>query len=196
MRNAALTKEHLLTIAGNLFNTQGYKATSLSDITFASGYTKGAIYKHFINKAVLEREALEHMTAKIVHCLRDKIRAESNVMDKLKATFLFYTEYVTNPIIPGGCPILNAAIEADDTRPELRQVAKKALDIFHQSIVKLLDNGIKFNQLKKNINKEDFATLIISSFEGAIMMSKLTGDTNYLKQVFKHLENQLLSYKK
>lgn len=195
MRNAEHTKEHLLTIAGNLFNTQGYKATSLSDITFASGYTKGAIYKHFTNKAVLEKEALKHMTERILKRLRDKVLCENNVIDKLTATFRFYTSYVTNPIIPGGCPILNAAIEADDTRPELREVAKTAMDVFHMSIVKILDNGIKHKQLKDIFDKEDFATLIISSFEGAIMMSKLTGDNNYLKQVFKHLESQLMLYK-
>ena len=195
MRNSEQTKERLLLIAGNLFNTQGYKATSISDITFASGFTKGAIYKHFENKAELEREALKHMFNRIFHDLRKRVKAEGNAIDKLRSVFQFYIAYVTNPIIPGGCPLLNAAIEVDDASPELKQLASQAMDTFHESISTILNNGIKYKQLKAIFEVEDFATLIISSFEGAIMMSKLTGDNTYLKQVFKHLDFQLELFK-
>ena len=50
MRNPEATKELIISKSADLFNTQGYKATSLSDITKATGYTKGAIYRHFENK--------------------------------------------------------------------------------------------------------------------------------------------------
>ncbi|MEP2968608.1 TetR/AcrR family transcriptional regulator, partial [Nonlabens ulvanivorans] len=47
MRNPQLTKDIIIKESADLFNTKGYKATSLSDITTATGFTKGAIYKHF-----------------------------------------------------------------------------------------------------------------------------------------------------
>ena len=56
MRSPEVTRERILRQSGKLFNTQGYKATSLSDITEASGLTKGAIYQHFENKEKLDGE--------------------------------------------------------------------------------------------------------------------------------------------
>ena len=57
MRDADLTIEKILEKSGILFNTQGYKATSISDITDLTGLTKGAIYRHFENKQDLEKKA-------------------------------------------------------------------------------------------------------------------------------------------
>ena len=37
-----------------------------------------------------------------------------------------YLDYIDNPPIPGGCPILNTAIESDDTHPQLRDRARQA----------------------------------------------------------------------
>ena len=56
MRNPEQTREKILKKSGLLFNTQGYKATSISDITSATGFTKGAIYRHFKSKEELEKE--------------------------------------------------------------------------------------------------------------------------------------------
>ena len=54
MRNSEITKNKVLKESIKLFNTKGYKTTSLSDITLATGFTKGAIYRHFENKEDLE----------------------------------------------------------------------------------------------------------------------------------------------
>ena len=58
MRNPELTRLTILEQSSILFNTQGYKATSLSEICAASKLTKGAIYKHFKDKAELEKEEI------------------------------------------------------------------------------------------------------------------------------------------
>ena len=41
---------------------------------------------------------------------------------------------------------------------------------------------------KKDIDREYYATVIIASLEGAIMMSKLTGNEDDIKRVTLHLE--------
>jgi hypothetical protein len=59
------------------------------------------------------------------------------------------------------------------------------------SVITILKNGIRFNQIKKEIDPDFHATLIIASLEGAIMMSKLRGDNEDIRRVVKHLEIQL-----
>src|SRR5690349_19493944 len=140
MRNPDQTKEKILRKSGVLFNTQGYKATSISDITTATGFTKGAIYRHFKNKAVLERETLFHLSAIMFEKLRKRIKSEATAGAKLRATFRYFESYITNPEVKGGCPLMNVAIEADDAHPLLRRQAVKILDILRDSVTAILEN--------------------------------------------------------
>jgi TetR/AcrR family transcriptional regulator, transcriptional repressor for nem operon len=191
MRNPDVTREKILKKSGILFNTQGYKATSISDITEATGLTKGAIYRHFRSKEELEKETLYHLSMLMFDEVRKFIKAETTAGNKLRAVFKYYETYITTPAVKGGCPILNAAVEADDAHPELRKGTVKILDILHDSVVTILENGIKYKQMKKGIDVHYYATLIIASLEGAIMMSKLRGENSDIKRVVKHLDQVL-----
>lgn len=191
VRDPDQTKERILLKSGVLFNTQGYKATSISDITSATGFTKGAIYRHFKNKQNLEKETLFHLSSIMFLKLRNKIKVEKTAGDKLRSIFRFFDSYISKPEVKGGCPLLNAAIEADDAHPVLRKEALKVLDILRDSVTTILKNGIRFNQLKKNIDIDGFATLVIASLEGAIMMSKLRGNNDDIRRVTAFLERQL-----
>jgi TetR/AcrR family transcriptional regulator, transcriptional repressor for nem operon len=191
MRNPEVTRERILSKSGVLFNTQGYKATSISDITDATGLTKGAIYRHFGSKENLERETLFHLSSFMFLKLRDKIKDEKTAGDKLRAIFRFFNSYVTKPELKGGCPLLNAAIEADDAHPVLRKEAVKVLEILRGSVATILKNGVRFNQLKKSTDADGFSAVIIASLEGAIMMSKLKGNNDDIRRITLFLERQL-----
>jgi TetR/AcrR family transcriptional repressor of nem operon len=191
MRNPELTKEKILKKSGLLFNTQGYKSTSISDITTATGFTKGAIYRHFKSKEELEKETLFHLSSVMFEKLRDRIKEKKDAREKLKAILHYFESYISNPPVKGGCPLMNVAIEADDAHPILRRGAIKILDILKDSLITVLDNGIKHQQIKPNIDKEFYATLVIASLEGAIMMSKLRGNDDDIRRVLVHLEHQM-----
>ncbi len=115
MRNREETMGIILHQAGGLFNSHGYKATSIGHITDASGFTKGAIYRHFKSKEKLEEEALGYLTGIMFENLTKRIKAQNNAGDKLRAIVNFFESYISKPPIKGGCPLLNAAVEADDS---------------------------------------------------------------------------------
>lgn len=190
MRNPEVTKEKILKQSGTLFNTQGYKATSISDITKATGFTKGAIYRHFKNKSELEMETLSHLSAQMFDQLRGKIKSATTTREKLNAIYNYFGTYMSKPPVKGGCPLMNVAIEADDAHPYLRRRAVTILNMLADSITTILRNGIKYNQVKKDTDVNFYATVIVASLEGAIMMSKLRGDDNDINQVITHLNRQ------
>ena len=192
MRNPEATKETILKQSGILFNTQGYKATSISNITDATGLTKGAIYKHFSNKTELEQQTLAYLSGLLFTKLRELIRNEKTAGNKLRAIFSFFETYITNPPLKGGCPLLNAAIEADDALPSLRKEAHKMLTALRQSVVHILEKGIEYKQIKADIDTSFFASIIIAGLEGGIMMSKLEGNNDDIVRMTKHLNKQLI----
>ncbi len=189
MRNPEITKEKILKQSGQLFNTQGYKATSISDITNATGYTKGAIYRHFKSKSELEMETLSHLSGIMFDRLREKIKSQHTAKEKLTSIFQYFETYVSKPPLKGGCPLMNVAIEADDAHPYLRKRAVTILNALRDSILTILANGQKHGQIKKDIDAEYYATVIIAGLEGAIMMSKLRGNDDDIKRVTAHLDN-------
>lgn len=83
---------------------------------------------------------------------------------------------------------MNVAIESDDANPVLRKGAVRILNILRDSLITILEKGIKYNQIKSDIDKEYYATVIIASLEGAIMMSKLRGNNDDIRRVIRHLE--------
>src|SRR3990170_2811031 len=190
MRNPEATKETILKESGILFNTQGYKATSLSNITEATGFTKCAIYRHFTSKDELEIETLIHLSGVMNEKVRDRIKGQSTAGDKLRAVLQFFESYISNPPVEGGCPLLNAAVEADDAHPELKKTALNILNGLRTSLISILAKGIHYKQIKRGIDKELYATIIIASLEGAIMMSKLSSNDEDIIRIIKHLEKQ------
>jgi hypothetical protein len=136
-------------------------------------------------------ETLFHLSSLIAQTLRARIKEKLTAVDKLQAVFNFFESYISNPPVKGGCPLMNAAIEADDAHPLLRKGAVKLLNLFRDSLIAILENGIRYKQLKPNLDKEYYATIIIASLEGAIMMSKLRGNDDDMKRVLAHLKIQL-----
>ncbi|EMR03231.1 TetR family transcriptional regulator C-terminal domain-containing protein [Cesiribacter andamanensis] len=120
--------------------------------------------------------------------MRALIKEQPTAGSKLRAVVRFFETYVDSPIIQGGCPILNVAIEADDSNPALREEAAKTLHMIQSSLMHILERGIQMGQLKEGIDTEFYATLIIASLEGGIMMSKVRNSNDDMKKVIRHLE--------
>jgi TetR/AcrR family transcriptional regulator, transcriptional repressor for nem operon len=194
MRSPEATRTLILARAGVLFNVQGYKATSLSDITSATGLSKGAIYGHFLNKEALEEQALDYLASQVFEIMRAKIKAQHTAGDKLRAVFAYFKSYLQNPPIEGGCPILNAAIEVDDAHPSLKVRVRGNMEVLKASVATILQNGITRGQLRSDLPVQGFTAIIIASLEGAIMLGKLSGTADDLLAVVAHLEQTLQQY--
>ncbi|MBF04614.1 MAG: TetR family transcriptional regulator [Flavobacterium sp.] len=188
MRKPEQTKEKILRESSILFNTKGYKSTSISDITNATGYTKGAIYRHFENKDNLEIQAYEKMVRFIFTNLKTKIREAKNTKDKLFIFLNHFENYIINENFAGGCPLLNVSIEVDDTNCDLKYKAQNTLTVFKETIKTIITNGKTHQQVQLNTNEELVASVIIASLEGGIMMSKLTQSEKDIKNVVIHLK--------
>ena len=191
MRNPQRTKKTIIDASCILFNTKGYKATSLSDITNASKLTKGAIYRHFHDKAELEQVSLTYMCQSIEDSLRKRIKSSPDTKAKLHSVMKYFKAYTNNPPFVGGCPLLNAAIESDDTDEKLKTVAKNIIQGMHKTIVTILKNGIKHGDVKANFNCSAFASMMIGALEGGIMMIKLTDNNNHLKSIVNYITNEI-----
>ena len=176
MGKAQVTKDLIIARSIPIFNTKGYHATSLSDITKVTGITKGAIYGNFKNKDDVASSAFDHASGIVLEQIAQKVREQPTAPLKLKAIVDYFAEYVNNPPIKGGCPILNTSIESDDFHPELRAKVIRRITQIKEAIAKMIYRGIKEGQLANMNNVEEFAGFFYSAISGAIVVSRAEGD--------------------
>ena len=90
----------------------------------------------------------------------------TNNVDKLKQLITNFV--VRRPSIPGGCPLLNTAVDSDDGNPLLRDHARKALKGWQQRMESMLDDGIQAKEVRRGVDGRKVANLIISSLEAVL----------------------------
>lgn len=188
MRTPEQTRDLITRKALSLFNTKGYKATSLSDITKEVGLTKGAIYGHFGSKDGVAEAGFEYALKFVKNDLNKRISAAVTAPEKLKAIVNYYSDYILNPPIKGGCPIINTAIEADDSLPLLRTKLVHFISMMKQSLIKIIYRGVTEGQIRKDVNVEETAVLLYTAVEGGIMLSRVEGDP----QTYETLRRRLI----
>jgi TetR/AcrR family transcriptional regulator, transcriptional repressor for nem operon len=70
------------------------------------------------------------------------VRQKKNAIERLQALVSAYLDYVDDPPIPGGCPIMNTAIESDDTHPILRDRVQLVVNEWRSLICRIIEKGI------------------------------------------------------
>lgn len=187
------TRQHILEEAIDLFNTKGYQATSFSDITARTGVQKGGIYNHFANKEALTLEAFTLATDKVRERSREFLQHQPHTLDRIKAVVTLFGSLLSNPVVAGGCPLLNASVEADDASPVLRNYARAAMDEWRTYIIRSAEKGIARGEIANGIEPDTLATLLLSALEGGIMLSKLYGDHRHIHAVVTYWHTYLES---
>ncbi|MET3535430.1 TetR/AcrR family transcriptional regulator [Chryseobacterium limigenitum] len=181
MSKAEKTKQFIIEKTASLFNTKGYTSTSLSDITEATGLTKGSIYGNFENKDEVALEVYKYNSGLLGKSMSRSLGDEfSTTIDKLNAFVNFYRKNWKMVFETGGCPLMNAATEADDKFPTLKKQVTKSFEGWIKNISEVIIQGQKNGEIHENINADEFASLFIMLVEGGILLSKTTGDEKYL----------------
>jgi TetR/AcrR family transcriptional repressor of nem operon len=189
MRKGAQTRQEIIRKAAPIFNQRGYDGAALSDLMRATGLEKGGIYRHFSSKEALAAEAFDYAWRETLDARIHDLDAISNSVDKLKQLVTNFVE--RRGIIPGGCPLLNTAIDADDGNSVLRERARKALRGWRSYLTAVITAGVKAGEIRAGIDANKLATLIISSLEGAIMLYRLERSEDALRAVQAHLDSHL-----
>jgi len=180
------TRKFIIETTAPIFNIKGYEGTSMSDLTTATGLTKGSIYGNFENKEEVALAAFDHNHGLIKKIIVDKVNQAKTFHDKLMVYATVYHSFTRRSgLVKGGCPILNTAIEADDTNPLLRDKAANALINWKKSITNLIKAGVAAGEFRSGIKQEQTALSIIALIEGGVMISKVTNTPAHLDAVLK-----------
>lgn len=185
------TRQHILEKTAPLFNRQGFHGTSLAELTAATGLTKGALYGNFQDKEEIALEAFQYSIAKVREVVKQELNGSLTCKDQLAALLNFYSSYVFSPPIPGGCPLLNTAIEVDDHRTSMRRVVVKELHHTIGFIQNLIRQGIEGNEFREDIDPAEIAYTFFCAVEGALMFSRVERSREPMDIIVQHCKKIL-----
>jgi TetR/AcrR family transcriptional repressor of nem operon len=185
------TRKRIVTEAASLFNQHGFEGSSLKALMEATGLEKGGIYRHFSSKEEVAAEAFDYAWNAAKHARQRDLDVIPNKVDRLK-------QWIANIVerrspVPGGCPLLNAAIDSDDGNPVIRERARTALRDWRGRLQSTIKLGIEAGEVKPKVDPHKLASLMISALEGALMMSRLERNSEALQAVQSHLNSYLES---
>jgi AcrR family transcriptional regulator len=176
------TRKFIIEKSAPIFNMHGYKGTTMSQLTKAINMTKGAIYGNFNDKDEIAFAAFDHNFAEISKKIEDIVRSKENACDKLIAFANFYLDEFVEISSKGGCPLMNAAIDADNIHPTLKARVAEAIETWINSVIRIVYSGIEHKQIHPNVKPEQFASVFVSLIEGGMMLAKATGNTIHLSR--------------
>ncbi|SDF39425.1 transcriptional regulator, TetR family [Mucilaginibacter pineti] len=186
LSKAERTRQFILETTAGIFNKKGYAGTSLSDLTEATGLTKGSIYGNFKNKEEVAAAVFDYNLDKVRKQVQQHIQKATSYHDKLMVYAQVYHTFNKEKSFPvGGCPILNTAVEADDTNLILKERAAGAIVRWKRSIENLINSGIKAGEFRPGIDTNEISLAMIALIEGGIMIAKVTGHPSSLDTVLK-----------
>ncbi|MBS1755040.1 MAG: TetR/AcrR family transcriptional regulator [Ferruginibacter sp.] len=195
MSKAERTKQFIIEKTAPVFNEKGFSGTSLTDLTKATGLTKGSIYGNFENKDEVALAAFDYNFNRVTNYIKEQILKTDNSIERLLVYPKVYRNFLVIPFLKPGCPILNTSTEADDTHPQLKERATKALLFWKTSIENQIKRGIEREEIKAETNPSEVAIILISLIEGSIMQAKVTGRGTELKVAMSYLEKIIQNLK-
>jgi AcrR family transcriptional regulator len=185
------TREQVIEQAAALFNQHGYHGASISDIMHATGLKKGGIYRHFASKEELALAAFRLATERMAERFREALANKRGALEQVRAIMSVFERIPHDPPVPGGCPMLNVTVDADDGNPELLAEARLVMNGLERRLRAILREGPERGELPATLDVAAATHVIIAQLEGAVMLCRLYGSRAPMRDAIKHLEDWL-----
>ena len=190
MRKGEQTRQEIIRKAAPIFNQKGYDGAALSDLMRATGLEKGGIYRHFESKQELAGDAFDHAWKIAMDTRFEGTQEIPNAVDRLEQIVRNFRDRRAG-LVPGGCPLLNTAIDSDDGNPQLRAKARRALRSWLERLQSIAEEGQRRGEVRSDVDSAKLATLIASTLEGSLMVSRLQRKEEPLDLACRHLQEHL-----
>tara|TARA_R110002049_G_scaffold30496_3_gene104415 strand:+ start:2315 stop:2911 length:597 start_codon:yes stop_codon:yes gene_type:complete len=191
LTKAERTRKYIIERVAPIFNKNGYAATSMSDITQATGLTKGAIYGNFVNKEEIAIAAFNMNVSELLGRIAKHQEKGRTPLEKLFLITDFYRDYTEHYKDLGGCPILNIGVDANNQDTKLLERVQYVIEKTQNNIVKLVEWAKQAGEVFPDVDSKKFAKYLYTRIQGAIFMNATMNDISYLHDAAEDIDNYI-----
>ncbi|AFM17630.1 transcriptional regulator [Mycolicibacterium chubuense NBB4] len=178
-------RERMVVSAALLIRERGAHPTAIADVLEHSGAPRGSAYHYFPGgRTQLLCEAVDYAA----EFMAARLAQAPTALDALDGLFSDYRKQLQRSDFRAGCPVVAVAVEAGDPAKRehsdaMIERAAAAFARWRQVIAgRLVADGVPAPRA------DDLAVLVLSSFEGAIVLARAARDLEPLERVHTHLQ--------
>jgi TetR/AcrR family transcriptional repressor of nem operon len=180
-------KDDIIQVGLDLVLSRGFNATGVEAILKQANVPKGSFYNFFSSKEEFGLAIIDKFVAGRAEILFPIFSDESiPPLDRVKKSFNTIITIFGSDDCSKGCLIGNLGQEMADQFENVRQRLEQALQSWTKELSKLLLQAQKENTIPADTNVDMLAENLISSFQGALLLSKIKKSPEPLRN-FIHL---------
>ncbi len=170
---AVTTKERILDTTAELFRRYGYTGTGLKQIVAEAQAPFGSIYHHFPGgKEELGREVILRSGGMYQELFETILDAAPDLMTGVRNLFDGAAELLRQTDYADACPIATVALEVASSNEPLRMATSEVFDSWIEAGThRFAAAGVSEEKAR------DLAIVLITSLEGAFILSRAMRDT-------------------
>lgn len=173
------TRERIIETVCTLLEVQGYHATGLKQILSESGTPKGSLYYYFPQgKEELAEEAVMRSAGIVAERIRHGLARSEHVGPAVQGFVREIAEQIERSNFSSGGPLTTIALETVHSSQRLNSACRNAYRMIQEAFAeKVAARGYP------EVRARQIATFIVSSIEGAILLSRTNHSGDPLRQV-------------
>lgn len=173
-------KQQILEAAARLFEKQGYHATGLNEIIRESGAPKGSLYYYFPDgKEQIGAETALWSAAEMSERIRRGLAQAQDPAEAVRILALGIAGAVESAGFAAGSPLMMLAAESVAGSERVQAACREAYRQMQAVFAEKLSGD------------EDLAEFVLSTLEGAILLSRVQHSGDPLRRAAEHLHSYL-----
>ena len=158
-------RARILDAANDLFQSQGYNATSVHEIAGAAAVTGGALHHHFATKKAIGLAVIgDRVGAALEETWLGPIRSAANAEAGILGVLDTLARELDAQGSVRGCPVNNLTLELAYADPDFRAELKRLFDLWRSTIA---------GRLSGRKDGDALAALVVAAYSGAMAMAKV-----------------------
>ena len=166
-------REKILTEGLRVVHERGFANASVRDIVHAAGVPQGSFTNHFASKEAFGLEIIERYYANSCQNMRATLcNDERAPLERLGAYIDTQIASLGRAQMKNGCLYGNFTAEIGDTSEAMRARVTEIFGETRAAFAYCLRAAISAGEISRVIDADDIAAFIVSSLQGAILLSK------------------------
>jgi TetR/AcrR family transcriptional repressor of nem operon len=184
------TNREKILIAGlRVVHDHGFGGAGVRDIVAAAGVPQGSFSNNFVSKEEFGLEILDLYFADLCQMVKETL--ENETIPPLQRLFNYIEENKKSVMVNdgrSGCLLGNFSAETTGRSEEIRRRLVECFNELQSAIETCLKAAVKTGDLPRSSKCHEIASFVISSMQGAILLSKTRHDSapidNFRKILF------------
>jgi AcrR family transcriptional regulator len=171
----------VIAAAVDVFWRHGYAASSVSELTDATGLSRSSLYQRFADKDGLFLEAIQTYTERALRRM-NAVQADT-ARDQLEGLLRAFLPDASRTKRPAGCLIARSCNEAEDLSATGRTAAQAAATRQREVLVNILRKGVQNGELSHDADVDALAWLYFGVLQAVVNFPHAGADPGTLNRM-------------